>query len=357
MILRIVPPKCDLPLNIVAHSRAFEQIRLSFPAQICILETEYVCAGNARGTAKGASASKNREKRKEDAVELMMIALLCRGHVLIEDVPGVGKTTLASALARSLDCSFKRIQFTPDITPSDITGFSIVNFKTGELEYRPGLVMSQIVLADEINRTSPKTQSSLLEVMEEGNVTVDGVTREVPRPFLVMATQNPIGSAGTQMLPESQLDRFMICMSMGYPDIENEIAIIKGRDTGNPIDEIQPVIEADELLAMQQEVEQVFIHDAIYSYIAKLVAGTREHPMLELGVSPRGTLALTRIAKAAAYLDGRGYVTPYDVAGVMKDVALHRIKLNSKARVNQVTGDAVLDIILEKIPKPTPKRR
>ena len=172
-----------------------------------------------------------------------------------------------------------------------------------------------------------------------------------------MATQNPIGSAGTQMLPESQLDRFMICMSMGYPDIENEIAIIKGRDTGNPIDDIRPVIEADELMSMQREVEQVFIHDAIYSYIAKLVAATREHPMLELGVSPRGTLALTRIAKAAAYLDGRSYVTPYDVAGVLKDVSLHRIKLNSKARVNQVTGESVLDVILEKIPKPTPKRR
>ena len=294
---------------------------------------------------------------KSECIRKVMMAMLAGGHILIEDIPGVGKTTLALAFSRACDLKQNRVQFTPDVLPSDITGFSIYHKETGAFTYQPGAAMCNLFLADEINRTSPKTQSALLEVMEEGNVTVDGVTREVPRPFLVMATQNPIGSAGTQMLPESQLDRFMICMSMGYPDIENEIAIIKGRDTGNPSDEIQPVIEADELLAMQQEVEQVFIHDAIYSYIAKLVAGTREHPMLELGVSPRGTLALTRIAKAAAYLDGRGYVTPYDVAGVMKDVALHRIKLNSKARVNQVTGDAVLDIILEKIPKPTPKRR
>lgn len=294
---------------------------------------------------------------KSECIRKVMMAMLAGGHILIEDIPGVGKTTLALAFSRACDLKQNRVQFTPDVLPSDITGFSIYHKETGTFTYQPGAVMCNLFLADEINRTSPKTQSALLEVMEEGNVTVDGVTREVPRPFLVMATQNPIGSAGTQMLPESQLDRFMICMSMGYPDIENEIAIIKGRDAGNPIDEIQPVIEADELLAMQQEVEQVFIHDAIYSYIAKLVAGTREHPMLELGVSPRGTLALTRIAKAAAYLDGRGYVTPYDVAGVLKDVAMHRIKLNSKARVNQVTGEAVLDIILEKIPKPTPKRR
>ncbi len=263
-----MPPNCDLPLNIVAHSRAFDQFSLPFPARICILETAQVCALGANGTPAGAGASKIEKKSKEnanmqvtqrfaqlliknvgkvivgkqDAVELMMIALLCRGHVLIEDVPGVGKTTLASALARSLDCSFKRIQFTPDITPSDITGFSIVNFKTGELEYRPGLVMSQIVLADEINRTSPKTQSSLLEVMEEGQVTVDGTTYRMPSPFIVLATQNPVDFVGTYPLPEAQLDRFFMRVAIGYPTPEEETDILERYTSGaRPMEELKPI--------------------------------------------------------------------------------------------------------------------
>lgn len=217
--------------------------------------------------------------------------------------------------------------------------------------------MCNLLLADEINRTSPKTQSALLEVMEEGNVTVDGVTREVPKPFMVIATQNPIGSAGTQMLPESQLDRFMICMSMGYPDRENEIAILKGRGEGNPLDQIFPVIRAEELVMMQKEVEQIFIHDRIYEYLAELAAETRRHPMLELGISPRGTLALAKMARASAYLNGRTYVMPADVEGIFKDVAIHRMRLNSQARVSRVTAQYVADGILQQVKKPTPKRR
>lgn len=294
---------------------------------------------------------------KDDCVEKVLMAMLAGGHILLEDIPGVGKTTMALAFSKVMDLKQNRVQFTPDVLPADITGFTIYQKNTNEFTFQPGAVMCNLFLADEINRTSPKTQSALLEVMEEGNVTVDGVTREVPKPFVVMATQNPVGSAGTQMLPESQLDRFMICMSLGYPDIENEIAIIKDRSVGNPLDRLYPVIHAKELLEMQKETEQVFIHDVLYSYVAKLIAATREDPMLELGVSPRGTLALTRMIKASAYINGRDYVTPNDAAKVFKDVTLHRIKLNAKARVNHVTPDAVLDGILEKVPRPTPKRR
>ena len=217
--------------------------------------------------------------------------------------------------------------------------------------------MCNLFLADEINRTSPKTQSALLEVMEEGNVTVDGVTREVPKPFIVIATQNPAGSSGTQMLPDSQLDRFMICTSMGYPDVEHEIEIIKNHNGQNPLENIVPVVNGEEILEMQAEVEQVFIHDVLYQYIAHLVAATREHPMLQLGVSPRGTIALTRMAKASAYLNGRNYVVPSDVSDVFKDVVIHRIMMNAKARVNHVTADGIIENILESVPKPVPGKR
>lgn len=294
---------------------------------------------------------------KDECIEKVMMTMLAGGHILLEDIPGVGKTTMALAFSRATDLLWKRVQFTPDVLPADITGFSIYQKNTDEFSFQPGAVMCNLFLADEINRTSPKTQSALLEVMEEGNVTVEGITREVPKPFIVMATQNPIGSAGTQMLPESQLDRFMICMTMGYPDVENEIAILKDHGAGNPIDNILPVIRGNELLEMQREAEQVFIHDVIYTYVARLVAATREHPLLELGVSPRGTIALTKMAKACAYLSDRNYVTPNDVSMVVKDVVLHRVKLNAKARVNHVTAEGVIDEILEKVPKPTPKRK
>ncbi|MFR2460120.1 MAG: AAA family ATPase, partial [Christensenellales bacterium] len=246
---------------------------------------------------------------KQDAVELLFIALLCRGHVLIEDVPGVGKTTLVSAMARSLDCSFKRIQFTPDITPSDITGFSIVNFKTGELEYKQGLIMSQLVLADEINRTSPKTQSSLLEVMEEGQVTVDGNTYKMPQPFIVMATQNPVEFVGTYPLPEAQLDRFFMCISMGYPTHDEEVDILERYTSGaNPIDELQSVCSAADIIELQQQVSGVYAAPEVRSYIASIAQTSRHHSALSLGVSTRGAIALLRASQAAALLDGRDYV-------------------------------------------------
>lgn len=294
---------------------------------------------------------------KDECILRVMMAILAKGHILIEDIPGVGKTTMALAFSRACEMKQNRVQFTPDVLPADITGFSIYNKETGSFAYQPGSIMCNLFLADEINRTSPKTQSALLEVMEEGNVTVDGVTREVPSPFLVIATQNPIGSAGTQMLPESQLDRFMICISMGYPDIRQEIGILKGRSGGNPLDQINPVANLTDLLMMQKEAEQVFIHDAVYDYLARLVAATREDPMLELGVSPRGTIALSRMAKASAYLQNRNYVTPADAEDVFLPVCIHRVKPNAKARVNRLGAEDILNGILERVQKPSPKRK
>ncbi|HUM61779.1 MAG TPA: MoxR family ATPase, partial [Clostridia bacterium] len=250
---------------------------------------------------------------KDEAIELTLIALLCKGHVLIEDVPGVGKTTLAAALSRSLDCSFNRIQFTPDVTPSDVTGFTMYNAKTGEMEFRPGVVMTQILLADEINRTSPKTQSSLLEVMEEGQVTVDGVTHALSRPFMVLATQNPIDFVGTYPLPEAQMDRFFLRVSIGYPSIEEEMDVLD-RFSGpqSPLKSLQPVCSAQEIIALQELVGTIYCSREVRSYVATIVAATREHPALQLGASPRGAIALVRAAQACAVLAGRGYILPDD---------------------------------------------
>ena len=233
---------------------------------------------------------------KDDVVELMLTALLCEGHVLIEDVPGVGKTTLAMAFSKALGLSCRRVQFTPDVLPADILGFNMYRKETGDFVYYPGTIMCNLFLADEINRTSPKTQSALLEAMEESKVTVDGVSREVPRPFIVMATQNPKGSAGTQLLPESKLDRFMICMSMGYPDVKSEIAIARGRSSSANMVELQPVIGAQELEALCGMVEDVYMSESIYTYIVALVGKTRENSYIELGVSPRGSIACVRMA-------------------------------------------------------------
>lgn len=293
---------------------------------------------------------------KDSCVEMVMMAILARGHILIEDIPGVGKTNDGTGI-------FKGMCHEPE--PCAVyTGCAagryhrIFHLPQGhrQIQYQPGAVMYNLLLADEINRTSPKTQSALLEVMEEGNVTVDGITREVPKPFIVMATQNPIGSSGTQMLPESQLDRFMICISMGYPDIRNEIAILKDHRSGSPVDRISPVIQMNDLLTMQEEVDKIFIHDVIYNYIAELIAKTRQHPMLELGVSPRGTIALAGMIKAAAYLAGRNYVVPNDVEKVFLAVNHHRIRLNSKARANHVTAEGVLEEIFAGVAKPSPKK-
>jgi len=289
---------------------------------------------------------------KDDCIKKAFAAILAGGHILIEDVPGVGKTTLAVAFSKVMGLEKHRVQFTPDVLPADILGFNMYRKETGDFVYYPGTIMCNLFLADEINRTSPKTQSALLEVMEEGKVTVDGVSREVPKPFIVMATQNPKGSAGTQLLPESQLDRFMICMSMGYPDVKSEIAIARGRSSSANMVELQPVIGAQELEALCGMVEDVYMSESIYTYIVALVGKTRENSYIELGVSPRGTIACVRMAKAWAFLQGRNYVMPEDVADIFLDIAKHRIVLNTKARVTHMTEEAILSEILSVTKQP-----
>lgn len=290
---------------------------------------------------------------KDECVEKVFAAILARGHILIEDVPGVGKTTLAVAFSKTMALKNQRVQFTPDVQPSDILGFSMYNKELGEFVYMPGPVLCNLFLADEINRTSPKTQSALLEVMEEGMVTVDGNSHRVPEPFIVMATQNPKGSAGTQLLPESQLDRFMISISMGYPDLEGEMEIARGKSVRASDRQITQILQAEELYRLQELVEQLHIHDNVYKYIVKLVGATRQNPYIELGISPRGTIACTRMAKAVAFTRGRNYVIPEDVAAIYKDIAKHRIVLNTKARVSHVSEEAVLNQILEEVKQPT----
>lgn len=291
---------------------------------------------------------------KDDVICRMMAAIIMQGHILIDDIPGVGKTTMALAFAKAMDLKQKRMQFTPDVLPSDVTGYFMYEHKTGTFEYKEGPVMSELFLADEINRTSPKTQSALLEVMEERRVTIDGHTLQVPRPFIVIATQNPSGSAGTQPLPDSQIDRFMISLHMGYPDSTEEIRILKERTRSNPLNDVKTVMGKQELLYIQEVVQDVYVHDTIYEYMVELVSRTRHHDMVKLGISPRGTIALTRMAQGMAFLAGRDYVVPEDVYGVFKDVAAHRIFLNAKARVNQLSVDDVLDEILHTVKKPVP---
>ena len=294
---------------------------------------------------------------KDDVITKAFMAMLSRGHILLEDIPGVGKTTLAIAFSKATQLSWKRTQFTPDTLPSDITGFSMYNRDTGVSEYMPGAAFCNLYLADEINRTSSKTQSALLEVMEEGRITVDGVTRDVPKPYTVIATQNPIGSAGTQLLPESQLDRFLIRLSMGYPSPEHEIEIMRRREQGNPLESIRPVADAKELLAMQELVEHTYICDEIYQYILSLSLATRNNEMIRLGLSPRGSLALCRMSRAAAWLQGRDYVVPEDVSFVFHDVAIHRIVLSSKARLGGLQASDILNGILGQVPAPVPRKR
>ena len=267
------------------------------------------------------------------------------------------KTTLALAFSKALHLEQNRIQFTPDVLPGDVTGFSLYQKATGTFEYQPGAVMCNLLLADEINRTSPKTQAALLEVMEEGKVTVDQITHELPKPFVVIATQNPVGSAGTSMLPQSQLDRFMICMHIGYPDMKYELEIVKGKITTDPLDLVEPVMNGAQLLRLQDEIHKIYIHDAVYQYIGKLVNATRKHSLIELGISPRGTIALARMVQALAYLRGRNYVLPVDVEDVFIDVEAHRIQLNGKARVNRVTAEQILKDILEGTTKPSVVRK
>lgn len=290
-------------------------------------------------------------KGKDDIIQKVLIAILAKGHILIEDIPGVGKTTLAMAFSRALALEHRRMQFTPDVLPTDVVGFTILN-QNQQFEYKAGAILCNLFLADEINRTSSKTQSALLEVMEEGRVTVDGITREVPKPFIVIATQNPIGSIGTQMLPESQLDRFMVKLTMGYPDIQDEISILKGRQNNNPIESVEKIIEADQILMMQEQAEAIFVHDRIYEYLASLVLATRTHNLIQLGVSPRGTIALTSMAKARAFVQGREFLLPEDIQAVFVDVVGHRLVLSPKARISHVTLEQILIDIMRQVPAP-----
>ena len=290
---------------------------------------------------------------KEEAIEYALIALLCRGHVLIEDVPGVGKTTLASALAKSLDCSFRRIQFTPDLMPSDVTGFTLVNFKTGEMEYKEGAIMSQVILADEINRTSPKTQSALLEVMEEKQVTVDGVTHPLPQPFIVLATQNPGEFVGTYPLPEAQMDRFFLRIALGYPTIEQEMDVLE-RYSGSvkPMASLEPVCSAEDVIALQDMVTTIYCSPEVRSYVATLAAATRQEPALQLGASTRAAIALIHGAQACALLDGRDFILPEDVQHMALPVLSHRVVLNPEARMKGVNAEQVLMTILKNVAVP-----
>ncbi len=289
---------------------------------------------------------------KHEEVTLALLALICRGHVLIEDVPGVGKTMLAKAIAKSLGCRFRRIQFTPDLLPSDITGVSIFNQKTREFEFRPGPVMSQIVLTDEINRATPKTQSALLEAMEERQVTVDGVTYPMPKPFLVMATQNPIEYEGTFPLPEAQLDRFLMRVSLGYPAQADEITILNRQQYIHPIEEIGQVLTVEELLAIQEAVKQVYLDPLIKDYIVALVNATRNHPDVYLGASPRGSLALFRTGQARASLEGRDYVIPDDIKAMAEVTLAHRIIVTPAARIKNINPRAVVKELLDAVPIP-----
>ena len=292
---------------------------------------------------------------KEDVVRKVLLAILARGHVLLEDVPGVGKTTMAMAFARTLGLQTKRVQFTSDTLPSDIVGFSVYEKDSGKLKYQPGVVMTNLLLADEINRTSSKTQSALLEAMEERRVTVDGVTRELPTPFVVLATQNPVGSAGTQMLPASQLDRFLVQLSMGYPDVYSQTLLMKERHHEDPLDSCRAIVDAAKLEELSTQAMNTYVADALYMYIAQLAEATRKHPDILLGLSPRGALALARAAKANAFLEGRDYAVPDDVLTVFPDVTAHRLVLSAKARLHDVTAAQLAGDIAAQVKKPDVK--
>lgn len=294
---------------------------------------------------------------KEKAVMETMAAFLAGGNILLEDIPGVGKTTMALLFAKTMGLEWKRVQFTPDVMPSDLTGFSVYRKDTGEFEYQKGAVFCNLLLADEINRTTPKTQSALLEAMQEQQVTVEGVTRVLTPPFLVIATQNPLGAAGTQPLPPAQMDRFMISMSMGYPDFESEVLMAKAGGWNNLATQAEAVTDKQQFLEMQREVNEVFIRDEVYRYIVELADRSRKHPYIEQGMSPRGTIALVKMARAAAWLAGSSYVSPMDVAQQFPYVAAHRVFLNVSARMEGVRREQVVQEILEQVKKPDMGKR
>ena len=289
---------------------------------------------------------------KAAEVQLTLTGLLCQGHLLIEDVPGVGKTTLAKALARSLGTTFNRLQFTPDMLPSDVTGVSIFNQQTREFEFRPGPIMAQVVLADEINRATPKTQAALLEAMEEKQVTVDGVTHMLPRPFMVLATQNPIEYEGTFPLPEAQLDRFLLRLSLGYPNAADEVAVLERQQFRHPVDTLEQVVAVEELLEAQEAVRHIHVAPALKSYIVEITTQTRKHPDVYLGASPRGSLALFRASQVRAAIDGRDYVLPDDIKALGDAALAHRIIIGPAARIKNVDARAVVKEVLSAVPVP-----
>jgi MoxR-like ATPase len=289
---------------------------------------------------------------KSAEVQLTLVGLLCQGHLLIEDVPGVGKTTLAKTIARSLGTSFNRIQFTPDMLPSDVTGVSIFNQQTRQFEFRPGPIMAQVVLADEINRATPKTQAALLEAMEEKQITVDGATYMLPRPFMVLATQNPIEYEGTFPLPEAQLDRFLLRLSLGYPSMADEINVLNRQQFTHPVDELQQVVSVEELIQAQTDVRHVHVDAQIKNYIVEVVTQTRKHPDVYLGASPRGSLALFRTAQARAALNGRDYVIPDDVKALAEGALAHRVIIGPAARIKDISARSVIRDLLAHVPVP-----
>jgi MoxR-like ATPase len=283
---------------------------------------------------------------KDEVIMRVFLAMLARGHVLIEDIPGVGKTTLAIAFSKALTLDYNRVQFTPDVLPSDITGYSVINKDTGNMEYTPGAVLCNLFLADELNRANSRTQSALLEVMEEAQVTVDGNTYTVPQPFIVIATQNPVGAAGTQLLPDSQMDRFMVCLTLGYPQYEDEMSLVTRKQSNNLLDLVEPELISTELESMRSDVDNVHLDKKIVGYIVDLISATRIHPLIYLGASPRATLALTSMSKAMAYLQGRDYVIPDDINPVFVDTLSHRLILKSSAASENATAASILKDIL-----------
>lgn len=285
---------------------------------------------------------------KDDVIKKILCAILAGGHVLLEDIPGVGKTTLAVAFSKALSLDYKRVQLTPDVMPSDLLGFRLYDRNTGEFRFEEGSIYTNLFLADEINRTSPKTQSALLEVMEERQATVEGQTRKLPEPFFVIATENPYGSAGTQRLPESQLDRFLIALTMGYPDRENAIAVLKG-DSLHDLTEVQAVMNAEDIVNAQKEVKQLFTDESIYEYVMSLTEATRNEEFFSLGLSPRGSIAIMKMAKAWGYMSGRGFVTPEDVQDVFLCVSGHRVHLNSRAKAAGLDTETALKQVLGKV--------
>lgn len=289
---------------------------------------------------------------KDDTLLWVLAAILARGHILLEDIPGVGKTTMALAFSKALDLQYSRVQFTPDVLPSDITGYSVPDAQTGELRYQPGAVLTNLFLADELNRATSRTQSALLEAMEEGQVTVDGVSHVLPQPFTVIATQNPVGAAGTQLLPDSQMDRFIIRLSMGYPDPRDEVTMVLNRQDGNPLKVIRAILTREQLVALQDTVEKTFISDSVVGYIVRLVGATRQHPEIQRGASPRATLAVAAMAKAVAQLRGRDYVVPGDVREVFVQTVSHRLILTPRAMTQGTDCRQVLEGILESVPVP-----